>query len=276
MEKLVYLLNSPVDGGATRPDRFSEAAVHDLADKLHRCGAYRIVVNVADLNEPVHSAAPGRIFGPAWPALDAVVEFWLDNLDRRRKIELLLAAHCEQFEGYLVTESIVQNFAREWPPKTRRPGVTQFTALAKPAVVVLQDLLPSPALPHATFVLPGGSFAEREGAFVNHAGLAQELRRSIRSPGEARPDGRILWELAGRKGLFQAAAVRRELAETIPAFAAMVRIESLSRNRRACELLMPGSCKCSRARAAVSTSNSSSPTTRSIDREPATFVTART
>ena len=48
----------------------------------------------------------------------------------------------------------------------------------------------------------GGSFAERDGTFVNHAGLAQEIHRSIRSPGEAKPDGRILWDLAGRHGLF--------------------------------------------------------------------------
>jgi hypothetical protein len=139
MEKLVYLLNSPSAGDATRSARFSEAAVSDLADKLRRCGAQRIVVNVADLNEEVGSTAPGRIFGPVWPALDAVVEFWLDNLDQRRKIELLLGTQCEQLAGYLVTESVVQNFAREWPPKTRRPGVTQFTALAKPADVSDED-----------------------------------------------------------------------------------------------------------------------------------------
>jgi hypothetical protein len=139
MEKLVYLLNSPSAGATTRPSRFSEAAVSELADKLQRCGAYRIVVNVADLNEPVQSVAPGRIFGAAWPALDAVVELWVDTLDRRRKIELLLGIQCEQVIGYLVTESVVQNFAREWPSRTRRPGVTQFTALAKPADVSDED-----------------------------------------------------------------------------------------------------------------------------------------
>lgn len=145
MEKLVYLLNSRVADDAAANDaarqaRFSEAALDDLADKLKRCGAYRIVINVADLNKPVGDAAPGRIFGGAvWNGLDAVVEFWLDNLDRRRKIELLLGSHCEHLDGYLVTESIVQNFAREWPPKSRRPGVTQFTALNKPADVSDED-----------------------------------------------------------------------------------------------------------------------------------------
>jgi NADH-quinone oxidoreductase subunit G len=80
---------------------------------------------------------------------------------------------------------------------------------------IVQDILPSPASRLATFVLPGGSFAERDGTFVNHAGLAQEIRRSIRGPGEARPDNRILWDLAGRRGLFNAALLRREMGETI-------------------------------------------------------------
>jgi NADH-quinone oxidoreductase subunit G len=97
----------------------------------------------------------------------------------------------------------------------------QAAALAKPALVVVQDLLPSAALSHAGFVLAGGSFAERDGTLVNHAGLAQLIRKSVRAPGNARPDGRILWDLTGRRGLYQAAAVRKELSAAIPAFAAL-------------------------------------------------------
>jgi NADH-quinone oxidoreductase subunit G len=94
----------------------------------------------------------------------------------------------------------------------------QAAALAKVETVVVQDIFPSPASQQATFVLPGGSFAERDGTFVNHAGLAQEIRRAIRGPGEARPDGRILWDLAGRRGLFNAALLRREMGEEIEVF----------------------------------------------------------
>jgi NADH-quinone oxidoreductase subunit G len=91
----------------------------------------------------------------------------------------------------------------------------QAAALEQVGGVIVQDILPSPASRWATFVLAGGSFAEREGTFVNHAGLAQAIHKSIRSPGEARPDGRILWDLAGRRGLFNAESLRREMAETI-------------------------------------------------------------
>ena len=81
----------------------------------------------------------------------------------------------------------------------------------------MQDILPSPARRRATFVLAGGSFAERDGTFVNHAGLAQGIHRSIRSPGEAKPDGRILWDLAGRRGLFNSRRFAARWRETIPA-----------------------------------------------------------
>jgi NADH-quinone oxidoreductase subunit G len=94
----------------------------------------------------------------------------------------------------------------------------QAAGLAKVETVIVQDILPSAASQRAMFVLPAGSFAERDGTFVNHAGLAQEIHRSIRSPGEAKPDGRILWDLAGRRGLFNPAALRKEMSEAMSAF----------------------------------------------------------
>jgi NADH-quinone oxidoreductase subunit G len=97
----------------------------------------------------------------------------------------------------------------------------QAAALAQPPAVVVQDIFPSAATRQATMVLPGGSFAERDGTFVNHAFLAQSIQRSIHGPGSARPDGRILWELAGRRGLFNLAALRREMGEAIPVLAAL-------------------------------------------------------
>lgn len=83
-------------------------------------------------------------------------------------------------------------------------------------LLVAEDILPSPVTDAAHYVLPGGSFAEREGTFINHAGLAQMIRRSIHSPGEARADNRILWDLTGRVGLFHAGHLRREIAREIP------------------------------------------------------------
>ncbi len=97
----------------------------------------------------------------------------------------------------------------------------QAAALDKVPLVIVQDIFPSAASQRANFVLSAGSFAERDGTFVNHAGLAQEIHRSIRSPEGARPDNRILWDLAGRTGLFHAANLRKEIAKKIPELAAL-------------------------------------------------------
>lgn len=93
--------------------------------------------------------------------------------------------------------------------------------LEKLSLLAVMDLLPSPASQRAKYVLPGGSFAEKDGTFVNHAGLAQAIHRAIQSPGEARTEGRFLNELAGRRGLFHAPTLRQEIARAIPYFAAL-------------------------------------------------------
>jgi NADH-quinone oxidoreductase subunit G len=93
--------------------------------------------------------------------------------------------------------------------------------LKKLEYLVVEDILPSPASAAAHAVLPGASFAEKDGTVVNYAALAQALRTAIRSPGDARADGRILMDLAERKGLFHVASLRKEIAAEIPYFAAL-------------------------------------------------------
>jgi len=101
------------------------------------------------------------------------------------------------------------------------PWITpeQASVLAGLKLLVVQDILPSPASAVAHFLLPGGAFAEREGTFVNDAGLAQAIQRAVAPPDGACPDGRILWQLAGRRGLFHAPTVRQEMAQEVPSLA---------------------------------------------------------
>lgn len=94
-------------------------------------------------------------------------------------------------------------------------------ALAKLSTLIVQDLLRSSLTDAATIVLAGGSFAEREGTFINHAGLAQLIRPVLRSLGDSRNDGRLLFDLAGRKGVYNSAAIRRELAVEIFSLSAL-------------------------------------------------------
>jgi NADH-quinone oxidoreductase subunit G len=95
-------------------------------------------------------------------------------------------------------------------------------SVSKLSLVVVQDLLESPLTKAATFVLAGGAWAEKDGTVVNHAGLAQGIQRGLRGPQDARPDGRIVWELNERKGLFRVQTVRQEIAGAITAFAPLI------------------------------------------------------
>jgi len=90
-----------------------------------------------------------------------------------------------------------------------------------PGLLVAQDLFPSVVTAAASFILPATSAFEKDGTFVNHAGLAQTFARSVRPPQEARTELQLAFDLLGRRGLVQPAAVRAELAKAMPEFAAL-------------------------------------------------------
>ncbi len=97
----------------------------------------------------------------------------------------------------------------------------QAEALGKADTVIVQDFFTSPLIAQAAFVLPSGTFTEREGVVVNHSGLAQLIRRSVRGPDGSRPDSRILWDLTERRGLVQTESLRHEIAAAVPALSAL-------------------------------------------------------
>jgi NADH-quinone oxidoreductase subunit G len=88
-------------------------------------------------------------------------------------------------------------------------------ALAQVPLLVVQDILKSELTEAANVVLPGASFNEKDGTFVNHAGLAQMIQRSTHPVAEGYSDARIFMELAYREGLFNAKALRQEMAQHI-------------------------------------------------------------
>jgi NADH-quinone oxidoreductase subunit G len=110
--------------------------------------------------------------------------------------------------------------AASYPP---RPGgwvsEEQAQALKKAPLVVVQDLLPSPVSGFAHFVLPGASWAEKDGTFVNHAGLAQALHWVATPAGECRTDGQVFLDLLERRGLVHVPTLRAEMAAEIASFA---------------------------------------------------------
>ena len=110
---------------------------------------------------------------------------------------------------------VVGGCSQDWVTESIDRGI------GKPALLIVQDVFPSPLSDRADFVLPSASFAERDGTYVNHAGLAQAAHGAIRCPGDARADGRILMELSERKGLFNAMTLRKEIGRTVPILAAL-------------------------------------------------------
>jgi NADH-quinone oxidoreductase subunit G len=95
----------------------------------------------------------------------------------------------------------------------------QAARLGNVPLVVVQDLLPSPASGVARYVVPAAAFTEKDGTFVNYAGLAQAIHWACSPPGEVRADGQVFLDLLGRRGLVHMPTLRRELAAEVPYFA---------------------------------------------------------
>ncbi len=98
------------------------------------------------------------------------------------------------------------------------PTAAAFAGLSR---LVVQDFFDSPLTKHATWRLPATGFAERAGTWVNLAHHAQSFAAAIRPPAGVWPEGRLYWNMLGRRGLYDAAAVRRQIAESAAVFAAL-------------------------------------------------------
>ncbi len=87
--------------------------------------------------------------------------------------------------------------------------------------LAVQEFFTSPLSEKAQVVFPSASWAEKEGTYLNHAGLAQEIHWISAPPGESRTDGQVYLDLLGRTGLMRAPQLRREIAKAVPALAAL-------------------------------------------------------
>jgi len=89
--------------------------------------------------------------------------------------------------------------------------------------LAVHDLFLTETARYADVVLPGSSFAEKTGTFVNTERRIQIGRKAIDSPGDARADLDILIDLSQRLGLpttfHSAEDVMREIAAVTPSWA---------------------------------------------------------
>ena len=96
--------------------------------------------------------------------------------------------------------------------------------LAKVELLVVIDILPTKATEAAHFVLPGVTFAEKRGTFINAKGRIQRLNAAIQPVGHARADWEILAALLGELGVANYQAIEdvfAEMARTLPALAGL-------------------------------------------------------
>lgn len=98
----------------------------------------------------------------------------------------------------------------------------ESAALKKVDFLVVHDILPSEVTQLADVVLPGATFAEKDGTFTNSTGWVQRIRKTIDAPGEARVDWEITQQLAKQLGSEMnyhfAGEIANAIAENVPGY----------------------------------------------------------
>jgi predicted molibdopterin-dependent oxidoreductase YjgC len=117
-------------------------------------------------------------------------------------------------------------FLRGGPLEQFGDPATVTRALDRAELVAVLDTHPSAVSAKAHWVLPGVTFAEKDGTFTNSKGRVQRIHRVLTVRGDTREDWRILQDLGRALGALQAGdpgpeAIFARLAQTNPAFAGL-------------------------------------------------------
>ena len=126
--------------------------------------------------------------------------------------ELVSRASKGEFQGVW----LAGGYKTDWNDEAT---AAKFTAVK---TLVVQDCFASPLWNQATWQLPGGTFAEREGSFVNFNDRLQSFRWAVRPPAGVKIEGQLYWQLLERPGLYNARKVLDEVATEISSFAAVL------------------------------------------------------
>ncbi len=95
-------------------------------------------------------------------------------------------------------------------------------ALEKAELLVVQDIFLTPTAELAHVVLPGASFAEKDGTFTNTERRVLRVRKAIEPVGDSRPDWQIIQEVSSRFGYSMEydspEAIMNEIAALTPSY----------------------------------------------------------
>jgi hypothetical protein len=143
MEKLMYVVWGAADqavdraGEAASGDELREQLLTTVAPTLFASGARALTVDVHDTDA---AAAPPPVPAPEGEEpLAALVSVWIDAYDRRSPFEDALGGLGRRFAGYLVVESVYDDYGttewsgpRSWEDGERSPGVLTVALIHRP------------------------------------------------------------------------------------------------------------------------------------------------
>jgi hypothetical protein len=133
LHKIVYCIWPPVghDRGKVR-----DILLREMAPRLIGSGAVRLSMDISDPESEMRSPAP-KLYRDR--PIGALINIWLEDLDRRKQIEDMLRYAGFRIAGYLVEESVYMDYGgnrhsrpRDWPDGRRSPGVVAVTLMERP------------------------------------------------------------------------------------------------------------------------------------------------
>ncbi|MBI3835663.1 MAG: (2Fe-2S)-binding protein [Planctomycetes bacterium] len=145
-----------------------------------------------------------------------------EKCPNRRGIETILKA----FGGTTLTfdefckKATTGEFSAAWiTGGYPEPWVEKETAkiAEKIEFLVVQDIFENELCTGAGMIFPSCGWAEREGSFMNAAGVLQSFERAIAPPDGAKQDGQYLYDIAGYSGLYRATRIRELMSAEVPA-----------------------------------------------------------
>jgi len=152
--------------------------------------------------------------------------------DIRSKFEAAWGGSLPQEPGLTITEMIDAAYDRKIKaiylmgenPLLSEPDISHAReALEKLDFLVVQDIFLSETAQLADVVLPGASFAEKEGTFTNTERRVQRVRKAIEPIGDSRPDWWITCQVAKKMGnggfdFASPAKIMDEIASLTPSY----------------------------------------------------------
>jgi hypothetical protein len=133
LQKIIYCIWPPE---GQNKGRFRDILLREIAPRLIGSGAVRLSMDISDPESQMRSPAP-KLYRDR--PIGAIINIWLEDLEKRIQFEDLLTFAGFRIAGYLVEESVYTDYGgnrhskpRDWPDGRRSPGVVAVTLMERP------------------------------------------------------------------------------------------------------------------------------------------------